>query len=245
MKVAAAGLIALPLVVGGLGIAAAVVVLGPPEATAPPDDEMTEEIASRGSGESTTRDGTAIEGSRPHLTVRAGTPTVMIAGTIPGFLALLPATANTLPALAPFTSATAQPGGSGTGPRTGPAPAPVGGPTPTAENLSAAPSPAPDSRNSAPTRDSPAGQTVDGGSVRATAVGGPALLTTGTSAERPTSGYAAGGPPANRTPPPHAAETGRPDHAGTTGPPPHASAEPRGNGALRDYSRSDTRPSPE
>ncbi|MFN3340614.1 MAG: hypothetical protein ACK40Z_13020 [Dietzia sp.] len=244
MRVAAAGLIALPVVVGGLGIAAAVVILGPPDATTPTGDEAVGEIASPGSGETISRGGTAIEGSRPHLTVRDGTPTVIMAGTIPGFLALLPASANPLPTLATFTSATAEPGGPGTGPRTGPAPvpAPVGSPTPTVKN----PSPAPDSPyNSATTKDSPAGGTVDGGPIRATAVGGPALLTTGTAAERDTNDYAAVRPPANRPPPPHAAGTGRPDHAGTTGPPPHASADPRSDGALRDSARSATRSSPE
>lgn len=232
MRVAAAGLIALPVVVGGLGIAAAVVILGPPEATAPTGDQAVGEIASPGSGESISRGGTAIEGSRPHLTVRDGTPTVIMAGTIPGFLALLPASANPLPTLSTFTSATAEPGG----------PAPVGSPTPTVKN----PSPAPDyPYNSATTKDSPSGGTGDGGPIRATAVGGPALLTTGTAAERDTNDYAAARPPANRPPPPHAAETGRPDHAGTTGPPPHAAADPRSDGALRDSARSDTRSSPE
>ncbi|MBB1029397.1 hypothetical protein G6027_00530, partial [Dietzia sp. SLG310A2-38A2] len=124
MRVAAAGLIALPVIVGGLGIAAAVVVLGPPEATAPTGDEVTEEVAAPRPQEPSDRDGTAIEGSRPHLTVRSGMPSAMIAGTIPGFLALLPASSSPLPALAPFSDPTAGPGGRdsgrGTVPATGP-----------------------------------------------------------------------------------------------------------------------------
>ncbi|MET3862342.1 hypothetical protein ABIE38_003282 [Dietzia sp. 2505] len=238
MRVAAAGLIALPVLVGGLGLAAAVVVLGSPEATAPSADEVAEEVAAPGSGGPVTRDGTVIEGSRPHLTVRSGMPSLMLAGTIPGFLALLPASASPLPTLSPFSDATADPGGPVSGRPAGPAtvPSTVGRPVPTVRN----PSPVPDPRvGSAPTTDSGAS------APRPTVLGGPALLTVDPTAGPETDPPAVGRPPTDRTPPRHASETGRPDHAGTTGPPPHASADPRGDGALRDSSRSYTRSSPE
>lgn len=241
MRVAAAGLIALPVFVGGLGIAAAVVVLSPPEATAPAGDELTEEVAAPRSEEPVNSDGTVIEGSRPHLTVRSGMPSAMIAGTIPGFLALLPASSNPLPTLAPFSDTPAGTGGPASGPGTSPAtvPAAGGSPSPTVGN----PVPVPDPRvGSAPATGSSATGSPATGS-RATALGGPALLTTGPAAQPGADTPAAGRPPTHR--PPHAADTGRPDHAGTTGPPPHASADPRSDGALRDSSRSYSRSSPE
>ncbi|GAA1051494.1 hypothetical protein [Dietzia natronolimnaea] len=242
MRVAAAGLIALPVLVGGLGLAAAVVVLGSPEATAPSADEVAEEVAAPGSGGPVTRDGTDIEGSRPHLTVRSGMPSLMLAGTIPGFLALLPASVGPLPTLTPFGDATAGAGGPATGRPAGPAgptttvPSTAGSPAPTVRN----PSPVPDPRvGSAPATGS--GATAP----RPTVPGGPVLLTIDPTAGPGTDAPATGRPQTDRTPPPHAAETGRPNHAGTTGPPPHASAHPRSDGALRDSSRSYARSSPE
>ncbi|WP_194861371.1 hypothetical protein, partial [Dietzia sp. SYD-A1] len=118
MRFAAAGLIA--VLAGGVGVAAAAVILGPADTAAPSVDEVADQLAEPRSDPLVERGGTLIEGSRPHLTVRSGMPSVMLAGTIPGFLALLPASASTLPTLAPFSDATGGPGDPLTARRSGP-----------------------------------------------------------------------------------------------------------------------------
>ncbi|MDX2356328.1 hypothetical protein [Dietzia sp. PP-33] len=101
MRVAAVGLMALPVIAGGLGIAAAVVVLGPLEATAPTNGRVVNEVAAPVPVDPGDLGGTDIEGSKPHLTVRDGATMVRVPGTMPGFLSLLPEPEKDLPPLAP------------------------------------------------------------------------------------------------------------------------------------------------
>ncbi|PAY23430.1 hypothetical protein CEY15_08975 [Dietzia natronolimnaea] len=231
MRLAAVGLIA--VLAGGVGVAAAAVVLGPVDTPAPPVDEVADQAAEPRSDPLADSGGTLIEGSRPHLTVRSGMPSVMLAGTIPGFLALLPASASTLPTLAPFSDATGGPGTPLPARRAGPSAVTPGVGSPT--STSRIPAPAPDGgATSAPSAAAP----------RPPAVGGPAILSTDVEVAPVAVPPAVGAPPMDRPPPPHAAGTGRPDHAGTTGPPAHAAVTPRGDGPPRDSSRTDARPTP-
>lgn len=95
------GLIALPVAVGGLGIAAAVVAFGPAPVSSTADGNLTAASAASGSDWPDSQGGTAIEGSRPHLTVSDGTRTITLPGAIPAMLTLLPSPSSDLPPLAP------------------------------------------------------------------------------------------------------------------------------------------------
>lgn len=70
MRVATVGLVALPLTIGGLGLAAAAVITG--HTPLSPDRHPDPDPAVVGPSAGGTSDGTAIEGRRPHLTVDIG-----------------------------------------------------------------------------------------------------------------------------------------------------------------------------
>lgn len=111
MRAVVVGLIALPAVVGGLAIAAAVVIFSPTQAPSAIDQEAPVASAIPGADWPDDRGGTAIEGTRPHLTVSDGTRTVTLPGAIPAMLTLVPAAVVDLPPLSRET-----PGQDGLGP---------------------------------------------------------------------------------------------------------------------------------
>ena len=245
MRLTAVGLIALPVVVGGLGVAAAVVALNPPESSVRSPHDVSVERVPDGPDVAEADGGTAIEGTRPHLTVRDGASAISLPGSIRGLLSLLPPTTSAaLPPLRadtsePVTPAT-RPGGSAPGQV---APPPTAGPKivspaagdvrpgfPAGAHPRPADTPVPDiPSRSTVLKDSPSRpDTVD-----RPAPGQPMV-------EEEKSPLRGGGDgPRGDGPPLHAGETGRPDHAGTTGPPPHAS-----DGGRDNVSRPDDRSTP-
>ena len=99
MRTAIAGLVVIPvLVAGGLGIAAAVGVIDTPSPDSPrPADSSTAAPPSAASG---LGGGTAIEGTRPHLSVIDGRATLMLPGALPAMLSVVsdrPIFLNALP----------------------------------------------------------------------------------------------------------------------------------------------------
>ena len=114
MRVTTVGLVALPVVVGGIGISAAVAVLGASDPTPSAldggaGDHPTREASVRlpgaagGAAPSPSTDGTAIDGRRPYLTVIDGRSTLIPPAAIPGVLSLLPPPSTELPPLAELT----------------------------------------------------------------------------------------------------------------------------------------------
>ena len=106
MRVVPIALIALPVVVGGIGITAALVTLGAPESPPPAVDDRIGDRASKTGAVSTDQaptpdvaDGTEIDGRRPYLTVIDAGATLAPPGTIPGVLSLLPPPSTELPPL--------------------------------------------------------------------------------------------------------------------------------------------------
>lgn len=234
MRVVVVGLIALPVVVGGLGIAAAVVALGPPQIPSAPDQNMTVAAAIPDGDQPDNRSGTAIDGSRPYLTVSDGGRTITLPGAIPAMLSVLPSPSFDLPPLvqeipgqggtAPDpTASAAVPTAPAVVPPAPPVPGPAGVTPPPIDGRGALVGGPPGA-----TPHPPVG--IERDDSRATAAGLPSPPST----EPPRDsgpGRGAGHPGPGEGPPAHADEQGRPGHADTTGPPPHASDNARGDGA--------------
>lgn len=255
MRAAIIGLVAISAVVaGGLGIAAAVGVIGAPSTTlaSPPSPSMTD-LGSTG--------GTVIEGAKPHLTVIDGRATLMLPGALPAIFSVLPKRPVDLTALpsaaalrteranrtvdkasAPSTRAP-----EGTHPQNpGPPPAVSGHVwTPPPVHAAQAPSqvggPQVDLRHSSggqsdtqvppgidPIRPAHADQT--GRPDHAEQTGPPAHASDNVNGN---AGNRGNGNPGNGIPgtgrPDHADQTGRPGHADQTGPPVHAATHGNGN----------------
>lgn len=92
MRAAVIGLVTIPVIVaGGLGIAAAVGVFSAPSPDASGSGEVT--TAASSSPSVSVRDltgGTAIDGTKPHLTVIDGRATLMLPGALPAIFSVLP-----------------------------------------------------------------------------------------------------------------------------------------------------------
>lgn len=92
MRAATIGLVTIPvLVAGSLGIAAAIGVIGVPSADSPqPADTTTAAHSSPSVAGPSPGGGTAIDGTKPHLTVVDGRATLMLPGALPAILSVLP-----------------------------------------------------------------------------------------------------------------------------------------------------------
>lgn len=244
MRLTTLGIMTLPVVVGGLAIAAAVVVNSPPESPAPSPGGTVDGPTRTGPDGDGGDGGTEIEGTRPHLTVRDGASTVYLPGSISGFLSLLPPPTPELPPLTPLADVPRQTGEPGR--RSGDFP-PVDAPLSGIPAPGLPPSTPSDEPDVAPLPD----ETATPGP---TAPSAPTAMVKLFPSRPPTAEHPESPQPESDTaspmrvdadrsggdaPPPHAADRGRPDHADTTGPPPHASARTHDQGR-----GSDDRPPP-
>ncbi|MGW8592768.1 hypothetical protein ACWGLC_13795 [Dietzia sp. NPDC055877] len=234
MRAVTLALAAIPVVFGGLGLAAVVGVFDPFIAPTPASEETQISLDTEaGTTAASQATGTVIDGRRPHLSVIDGRVNLFLPAPMPAILSLLP-----IPAvdLAPLPGSVADdtpadPGEAGPASQTSPgagaqsgsgtAPDPSAGATPVspaavqppaAHTPPAAPRARPPEPPQTPGNDDP-GQ-----------IGGPRF-------DLDTLASRAGGSPNNAVPPhagkpgrpPHADTSGRPPHANTSGPPPHAS----------------------
>lgn len=104
MRTTAVGLVALPVALGGIGIAVAgMVYSGPTSPGASRSPSQTQEISSTTSAGNS---GTSIDGKRPHLTVIDGTM-LPLPGSLAGIISYLPAASPPLPPSAPELGTTA------------------------------------------------------------------------------------------------------------------------------------------
>ncbi|GAA3510023.1 hypothetical protein [Dietzia aurantiaca] len=225
MRAVTLALAAIPVVFGGLGLAAVVGVFDPFIAPTPASEEtqISQDTESRATAASQAT-GTVIDGRRPHLSVIDGHVNLFLPAPMPAILSLLPIPAVDLAPLpgsgaddAPAGPGEAGPGsqtspgagaqsGSGTAsdPSAGAAPA-----SPAAVQPTAAYTPPAAPRARPPEPPQPPGNNDPG------QIGGPRFdLDT---LARQT------GERVNNAIPPHAGKPGRPPHADTSGPPPHAS----------------------
>ncbi|WP_295652923.1 hypothetical protein [uncultured Dietzia sp.] len=225
MRAVTVALAAIPVVLGGLGLAAVVGAFDPFIAPTPASEEtqISQDTESRATAASQAT-GTVIDGRRPHLSVIDGRVNLFLPAPMPAILSLLPIPAVDLAPL-PGSGADDAPAGpgeadagsqnspgagaqSGSGaapdPNVGAGPAsPAAMQPPAAYAPPAAPSARPPAPPRTPGNDDP-GQ-----------IGGP-RFDLDTLASR-------AGERLNNAIPPHAGKPGRPAHADTSGPPPHAS----------------------
>lgn len=225
MRAVTVALAAIPVVFGGLGLAAVVGAFDPFIAPTPASEEtqISQATESRATAASQAN-GTVIDGRRPHLSVIDGHVNLFLPAPMPAILSLLPIPAVDLAPL-PGSGADDAPAGHGeagagsqnssgagaqSGSRTAPDPnagtapaSPAAMQPPAAYAPPAAPSARPPAPPQTPGNDDP-GQ-----------IGGP-RFDLGTLASR-------AGERVNNANPPHTGTPGRPAHADTSGPPPHAS----------------------
>lgn len=257
MKLVVIGAVALPVVLGGFGIAAAAMFAPepPPPGTGPGGSIVSDD------GSSGLSDlGTSIDGRRPHLTVIDGSASIILPGSLAGIVSMLPRIVSTLSGDSPLLTGVLGPDPADAGSPTGNAEQPRQvSPAPRQYVPQAAPEPSSGPAYPAPTALSmPPAPTVPSvpvvTSVPVAPKPPPAPATdrddqdTGYSDDRddrddwdagdsvvspPDARITDSGPPERTAPrgrtgpPPHASETGRPDHADTTGPPPHANRKAR------------------
>lgn len=219
-------LAAIPVVFGGLGIAAVaggldqLSPLSPTAEETPlsPEDAGSNPGVSPGDQTTEATTGTKIDGRRPHLTVVEGHGDAMAAMLIPALLSVLPAANIELTPLPPPNPGNAVP----RTPLSAQLPAPASSPVPRAQPPAAPPvnSPRPPVVNFPPAASQPPQIGGHSGWEAPPAIidnpGRDLMATGGDQDSTVPSG------PGNTGRPAHAGVPGPPPHAGTTGPPPHA-----------------------
>lgn len=227
MRTTLVGLVGLPVLLGGIGLAAAAVYYsGTPSFSAEPrptQSQNPDSIPGAGAGAGA---GTSIDGRRPHLTVHDGNR-LLLAGSLAGLHSARPIPVPPLDDDAPSLR-NASSAGETAVPASARAPSwsvEVAVPPRQISTAPSAYSPAPATGGPRPVP--PAQSPATPEPVRQPTEAAPPSVDTVETEASPSSGWrpdpvrAAGDATG---PPPHARETGRPDHADTTGPPPHANA---------------------
>lgn len=244
MRAATVGLVTIPvLVAGSLGIAAAVGVINVPSAdsSGPADDTTVASLAPSipGPGHG---GGTAIDGTKPHLTVVDGRATFMLPGALPAILSALPHRPVDLKPLPSATDSLSSPANrtadtaSTSVTRAFEVPR-LQSPTmpPTTSGYVWPPTPTQAAGGTTPAPSQVSSPQTDPLSTPGSPSGAQPPLEIDPVRDAPDVGdpdnSAPGRPPhaSDQGRPPHADQTGRPDHAHKTGRPPHASDHGRGN----------------